>query len=226
MLDHMEVAILSALQTIFDRFGWAGVFGLMVLENATGIAPGEVILGLSGWMLIERHGIAPAFILIAGAIAGLGSAIGASITYWTARLGGQPMIEKFTRLLHIDTGIITASEEHMQKWGLSLVLVGRIIPGMRTWISLPAGLVRIHFPKFFIVSFIGGYIWCTLLIGAGYLLGHEWMMISSQIKGHLPLALLLGLLAVAGFLFFRNRTRLHALVRVLHFSRKASDKKS
>ena len=86
MLDSIEQTILSALQVIFDQFGWYGVFGLMVFENATGITPSEIILAFAGWMLIERHGIPPSFILLAGFYAGLGSAIGASITYWIACL--------------------------------------------------------------------------------------------------------------------------------------------
>ena len=63
MLDQIEATILSTLQVIFDQFGWVGVFGLMVLENATGVTPNELILTFAGWMLIERHGIAPGFIL-------------------------------------------------------------------------------------------------------------------------------------------------------------------
>ena len=90
MLDTIEQTILSALQSIFDQFGWLGVFGLMIFENATGITPAEVILAFAGWMLIERHGISPTFIPLAGVYAGLGSAIGASITYWVARIGGRP----------------------------------------------------------------------------------------------------------------------------------------
>ena len=91
MLDTLEQTILSALQMIFDKFGWLGVFGLMVFENATGITPSEIILAFAGWMLIERHGISPSFIPLAGFYAGLGSAIGASITYWIARKGGRPL---------------------------------------------------------------------------------------------------------------------------------------
>lgn len=82
MFDQIESTALSFLQAIFDQFGWAGVFGLMAFENATGITTGEIILAFAGWMLIEKHGISPAFIPIAGVYAGLGSAIGASIMYW------------------------------------------------------------------------------------------------------------------------------------------------
>src|SRR5512147_1372481 len=115
MLDTLEQTILSALQMIFDKFGWFGVFGLMIFENATGITPSEIILAFAGWMLIERHGISPAYIPLAGMYAGLGSAIGASITYWVARLGGRPLIDKFTKFFRIDQRYVERVEEQCQK---------------------------------------------------------------------------------------------------------------
>lgn len=214
MLDKLETTILSSLQMIFDQFGWAGVFGLMVFENATGITPSEIILAFAGWMLIERHGIAPTFIPLAGFYAGLGSAIGASITYWVARIGGRPVVEKFAKIFRIDMTMTAKAEDQMRAWGSGLVLIGRVIPGVRTLISIPAGLVKIPFPRFFIATFIGAYIWCTLLIGAGYILGHEWMLISGYIKQHLPLVLSLGIFAISTYVIYQYRSHLPALARI------------
>ncbi len=208
MLDNLEAVILSSLQMIFDEFGWLGVFALMIFENATGITPSEIILAFAGWMLIERHGIAPSFIPLAGLYAGLGSAIGASITYWVARLGGRPIVEKFAKFFRIDMTMIGKAEDQMHKWGSGLVLIGRVIPGVRTLISIPAGLVKIPFPRFFVATFIGAYIWCTLLIGAGYLLGHEWMLISDYIKQHLPLVLSLGAFIIIAYVAYQYRAHL------------------
>lgn len=208
MFEQIETTILSALQTIFDQFGWAGVFGLMVFENATGITPSEIILAFAGWMLIERHGITPSFIPIGGLYAGLGSAIGASITYWVARLGGRPVVDRFAAIFRIDQALIAKAEEQMHRWGSGLVLIGRIIPGIRTLISIPAGLAKIPFTRFFVATFIGAYVWCTLLIGAGYLLGHEWMLISVYIKTNLPLILFAGVIVILAYLAYHFRDQL------------------
>ena len=205
MLDTLEQTILSALQVIFDQFGWAGVFGLMIFENATGITPSEVILAFAGWMLIERHGISPAFIPLAGVYAGLGSAIGASIMYWVARIGGRPVIDKFAKLFHIDLHYIERIEEQVIKWGAGIIMFGRVLPGIRTLINIPAGLARVPFPKFFLATFLGAYMWCTLLIGAGYILGHEWMLIGGYIKANLPLILLLVFIMLASWLIYHYR---------------------
>jgi len=208
MLDTIEQTVLSALQMIFDEFGWLGVFGLMIFENATGITPSEIILAFAGWMLIERHGISPSFIPLAGLYAGLGSAIGASITYWIARKGGRPLVDRFARFFRIDLKYIEKVEEQCHKWGAGIVLVGRMIPGVRTLVSIPAGLVRIPFPKFFVATFIGAYIWCTILIGAGYVLGYEWKLISEYIKTHLPLIFSLGGISVVAYLVYHYRASL------------------
>jgi len=211
MLDTIEQTILSGLQLIFDEFGWLGVFGLMIFENATGITPSEIILAFAGWMLIENHGISPTFIPLAGLYAGLGSAIGASITYWVARVGGRPLIDRFAKIFRIDLHYIERVENQVHKWGAGIVLGGRVIPGVRTLVSIPAGLVRIPFPKFFVATFIGAYIWCTILIGAGYILGHEWMLISDYIKAHLPLVFTLGILGMASYLVYHYRAQIMSL---------------
>jgi membrane protein DedA with SNARE-associated domain len=208
MLDTIEQTILPALQLIFDKFGWLGVFGLMVFENATGITPAEIILAFAGWMLIENHGLSPSFIPLAGLYAGLGSAIGASITYWVARIGGRPIVDKFTKTFRINVRYIEAIEDQCRKWGAGVVLFGRVIPGVRPLVSIPAGLVRIPFPKFFIATFAGAYVWCTLLIGAGYLLGHEWRLISEYIQTHLPLLIFAAFVFIAAYLVYHYRASL------------------
>jgi membrane protein DedA with SNARE-associated domain len=208
MLDTYEQTILSALQVIFDRFGWFGVFGLMLFENATGITPSEIVLAFAGWMLIERHGIPASFILLAGLYAGLGSAFGASIPYWVARQGGRPLVDRFAKLFRIHLDYIEKIEDQCRKWGAGIVLVGRVIPGVRTLISIPAGLVRIPFPKFFLATFVGAYVWCTVLIGAGYVLGHEWHLISEYIKTHLPLVFITLIVLISVYLVYHYRTSL------------------
>jgi membrane protein DedA with SNARE-associated domain len=208
MLEPFEQTLLSYLQIIFDRFGWLGVFGLMIFENATGITPAEIILAFSGWMLIERHGVPITFIPLAGFYAGLGSTIGASIPYWIARRGGRSLVERFAKFFHVHLLYIEKIEALCRRWGAWIVLVGRILPGVRPLISLPAGLVRIPFPQFFLATFIGSYVWSTALIGAGYVLGHEWLLIIDYIGKHLPFIFIAGFLLVSTYLVFRYRASL------------------
>jgi len=214
LITELETTILSAAQTIYDAWGWFGVAALLVFENATGITPSEIILGLAGWMLISEHQLHPSMILLGGFYAALGSVLGASIAYWVARIGGRPLVEQLARWVRIDTSQIDRAETQFQRWGLGLVLVGRIVPGIRTLVSIPAGLARMPFPTFFIATFIGAYIWCTLLIGVGYLLGHEWPLISAYLKQSLPFLLVGGGLALGLYFWFTRPALARAPARI------------
>ena len=114
-------------------------------------------------------------------------------------------MDKFTKFFHINVEYVERVEGQCRTWGAGIVLIGRVIPGVRTLVSIPAGLVRIPFPKFFLATFAGAYVWCTLLIGAGYVLGHEWHLINEYIKTHLPLVFTAAFLLTAGYLVYHYR---------------------
>jgi membrane protein DedA with SNARE-associated domain len=206
LIAQLETHILSAIQSIYDAWGWFGVAALLVFENATGITPSEVILGLAGWMLIEAHGLPPSLIFLGGLYAAVGSTLGSSLAYWAARLGGRPLVDKLARWVRVDPAHITRVENQFQRWGIGFVLVGRVIPGVRTLISIPAGLARMPFVTFFITTFTGAYVWCSVLIGAGYLLGHEWASVSAYLKQSLPYILAAGGAALALYFWFTRRS--------------------
>jgi membrane protein DedA with SNARE-associated domain len=117
-------------------------------------------------------------------------------------------VERFAKLFRINLTYIEQIENQCHRWGAGIVLVGRVIPGVRTLISVPAGLVRIPFPKFFLATFAGAYVWCTVLIGAGYVLGQEWRLISDYIKTHLPLVFFVGFILIAAYLLYHYRASL------------------
>jgi len=204
LISQIETWILGSLQTLYDAWGWGGVTLLLVFENATGITPSEIILGLAGWMLIEQHGLPPAMIFGGGLVAAIGSVTGSSITYWTARLGGRPLIDILARWVRIAPAHVSSAETQFQRWGSWLVFFGRVMPGVRTLVSIPAGLARMPFGIFIIATFSGAYIWCTLLIGAGYALGHEWPLISGYVKQALPYFLVLGVVGLLVYSWFNR----------------------
>jgi membrane protein DedA with SNARE-associated domain len=206
MINELETIILSAAQTIYDAWGWFGVAALLTFENATGITPSEIILGLAGWMLISEHQLPISMIFIGGLYAAAGSTLGASITYWAARLGGRPLVDKFARWVRIDSAHIARAETQFHRWGAGMVLVGRVMPGIRTLINIPAGLARMPFFTFFVATFIGSYTWCSLLIGAGYALGHEWTLISLYLKQYFPYLLAGGLTVIAIYVLLTRRS--------------------
>jgi membrane protein DedA with SNARE-associated domain len=205
LIAELETIILSFVQTFFDEWGWFGVAALLVIENATGITSSEIILSLAGWILIAEQQLSPSLIFLGGFYSAIASTFGASITYWATRIGGRPLVDRIAHWARIQPKHITRAEQQFHRWGAWLVLVGRVIPGIRILVSIPAGLSRMNFLKFLAATFVGSYIWCTLLISAGYLLGHQWPVVSNYVKQALPLLLFAGLLAIGVYLLLTRR---------------------
>lgn len=203
MIDQLETTILNALQFIYEELGWLGVTLVMVIENATGLTPSEVVLGFAGWMLIEAHNLPFSTVFLGGLFAAIGSVIGASLMYWAARLGGRPVVQRAAKIFRIDTRHIQRVEGMAEKYGVGFIFFGRLLPGIRTLVAIPAGLTGLSYPVFAAATFIGSYIWCTIFIGAGYFLGHEWHILSGIVKQAAPYALATAVLAGTGFLIWQ-----------------------
>jgi membrane protein DedA with SNARE-associated domain len=177
LITEIETTILSTAKTLYDAWGWLGVATLLTFENTTGATPSEIILGLAGWIFIYERQLPVSMIFIGGFYSAIGSELGASISYWMARLGG------------------------------------RVIPGIRTLISIPAGLARMKYPRFLAATYAGTYIWCTLLIGAGFLLGYEWPLGSDYVNQSFPNLIVVGILTLVTFLLLTYRARIMALAK-------------
>lgn len=113
------------------------------------------------------------FVLMVGLFAALGSVLGETAMYWAARLGGRPLVERLANWFRMDTSYLDRTERLFLRWGVRLVLFGRILPGVRTLVSVPAGITRMNFGLFLGASLSGAYLWNTLLVAASYLLGFK-----------------------------------------------------
>jgi membrane protein DedA with SNARE-associated domain len=113
---------------------------MMAFENFTGLTPSEIVLALAGWMLISEHQLPVSVIFLGGFYAALGSALGASGVYRMDRLGGRPVIDRLARWMRISPAYNSRAEKQFHRYGAGLVLVGRVIPGVHTLVSILAGL--------------------------------------------------------------------------------------
>lgn len=113
------------------------------------------------------------FVLVMGLVIAVNSAVTEIITYWLARIGGRSLVFRFSRWLRVNPVHMDRAESMFTRWGIGLVMFGRILPGVRTLVSVPAGMTRMNFGLFFSASFGGAYLWNTLLVAAGYLLGFK-----------------------------------------------------
>lgn len=113
------------------------------------------------------------FVLAMGLCVAALSVVGEVVTYWVARVGGRPLVERSSRWLRLDMRHMDRAEAMFVRWGVALVVFGRILPGVRTLVSVPAGITRMNFGLFFGAAFGGAYLWNTLLVAAGYLFGFK-----------------------------------------------------
>ncbi|HQT83771.1 MAG: alkaline phosphatase [Acidiphilium sp. 37-64-53] len=162
-LAHFVIATISSL-------GYAGIAVLMALESACIPIPSEVILPFAGYLVSTGR-----FDLWLVAIVGaLGCNIGSTIAYAFGYAGGRPLVERFGRYILLDRAELTRVEGFFARYGSVTVLVSRMLPVVRTYIALPAGMARMNFWKFQAYTFIGSLPWCLALAYVGFRLGKAW----------------------------------------------------
>jgi membrane protein DedA with SNARE-associated domain len=158
---------------LIEQAGLAGVFLLMLLETVFPPIPSEVIMPVAG--IVAANGQMSLGGVIAAGTAG--AMAGNLIWYIVARVVGlhrfRPLIERYGRWLTIDWPEVERAQLLFGRFGGAIVLVGRLIPTIRSVVSLPAGLVRMRLPSFLIWSTIGTAVWSSALTVAGYWLGQR-----------------------------------------------------
>ena len=125
------------------------------------------------------------FVIVMGLIISVLSVTSEVVTYWLARLGGRRLIEKLAARgwMKINPQRAQRTETLFSRWGVRLVIFGRIFPGVRTLVSIPAGLTRMNFGLYLSAAFSGAYIWNTLLVGLGYTLGFKVTVLGISVLG-------------------------------------------
>ena len=167
-------AITEWLVGLMSVMGWLGTGIAVFLENLFPPIPSEVILPLAGFTAAQgRMTLVEA---IAGATAG--SVIGALVLYAIAyAIGAARMRRLFDWMPLTDASDIDKANDWFARYGLASVLIGRVIPIVRSLISIPAGIARTNLAKFTLLTALGSAVWNTILVMAGYLLGAQWCSI-------------------------------------------------
>jgi membrane protein DedA with SNARE-associated domain len=176
-VQSLEQELLSLIRYIYGLMQWPGVVALMALESACIPIPSELIMPLSGWMLIKERSLSAVYTLMAGAYGALGSTIGSVIAYVVGMWGGRPILEKYGKYILISHHDLELADRWFGRYGSWSIFLSRLLPVVRTFISLPAGIAKMHFVKFLIYTFLGSFPWCFGLAYGGYYLGEHWEQI-------------------------------------------------
>ncbi len=173
MITHIIDLLVQFVTSTVSAVGYFGVFGLMTLESACIPIPSEIIMPFSGF-LVASGKLNLLWVVFFGA---LGNLLGAVITYAVGYFGGRPFILKYGKFIFVKEKEVHHAEKFFERWGDFAVFIARNLPVIRTFISVPAGVAEMNFPKFALYSFIGSIPWCFGLTYLGYILGSNWLLI-------------------------------------------------
>jgi membrane protein DedA with SNARE-associated domain len=178
MIDLILAFLSRFVEYLIDTFGYWGVFGGMVVESANIPLPSEVIMPLGG--LAAAQGTLNIWLVI---LAGtMGNVTGSLISYAIGYYGGRPFIDRYGKYIFFTHEDMDKAEKWFGKYGHEAVFISRVLPVVRTFISLPAGIARMSLTKFIIYTFIGSFIWCTIWAYIGFILGKNWETLHHQLR--------------------------------------------
>lgn len=193
-------AVVEASAELMRRMGYVGLFVLMTLESALVPIPSEVVMPLAGF-LAQRRAFDYTLVVV---IASLANLAGSLVAYALGASLGRRFVERFGKYLLISSEHVRAAERLFERWGHWVVLAGRMLPAVRTVISLPAGVARMHLSKFVFFTFIGSLPWNAALAYLGFVLGERWEIIENFMP-YIDAAAAAGLLLLALALLYRIR---------------------
>jgi membrane protein DedA with SNARE-associated domain len=201
------------IRTTVESYGYLAVFVLMVLESACIPIPSEVTMLFGGaaanaTFAASLPGSPPHLnFLLIGLMGALGNLVGSWLAYWVGRAGGRPLVERWGRYVFLRPHELDRAETWFAVHGEATVFVSRLLPVVRTFISLPAGVAEMPFGRFSVYTFVGCLPWTFALAGVGYALGSRWTLVERYFR---PISILVATLIVVGlgwWLFRRARRR-------------------
>jgi len=186
------------LVSLIGSGGYSSVIVLMAIQSACIPIPSEVIMPLAGVALAHSQ----LQLILLATVASLASNLGSIPAYWVGARGGRPMVERYGRWMLLSRRDLDRVDFFFAKYGSITVLVGRMLPIVRTFIAFPAGVAKMSQTRFHIYTFIGSWPWCYVLAYVGMKLGATWNS-NPQFKAifhrfHLGVEVVL----VAGFVWF------------------------
>jgi membrane protein DedA with SNARE-associated domain len=175
--------------------GYWGILVLMALESACIPIPSEIIMPFAGY-LASRGELSLAGASVAGAA---GCVVGSCAAYAVGARGGRPAIERWGRWVLIAPHELELADRWFARWGRAAVFGARLLPVVRTFIALPAGIARMEVWPFIWLTFLGSLPWCAALAYGGFVLAERWMTLRERLHGlDTAMVVVLGL----GFLAF------------------------
>ncbi|WP_405091023.1 DedA family protein [Micromonospora sp. NBC_01392] len=157
--------------SVIDAWGAVGVALLVALESIIPPIPSEIVLAMAGYLSAEGRFNVVVIVLAATA----GSLLGALVLYWLGAVLGEDRLKRWLdHIPLVDLEDLEKADRWFERHGRWAVLIGRVVPVVRSLVSIPAGANRMPLGEFILLTTLGSGVWNTLIVGAGFLLGSRW----------------------------------------------------
>src|SRR5438876_12449705 len=202
MTEKILAVVFVFIKSVIAATGYGGIVILMTIGSACIPLPSELIMPFAGYLVYEGT-FRLFWVATVGAI---GCNLGSLVAYEIGCYGGRPLVERYGRWILMGRRELDWADRFFTRWGYLAVFIARLLPVVRTFIALPAGIARMPRVKFHVYTFIGSFPWCLGLAYAGVKLGEHW---ESTLKPLFHKAdAVLAVLIVLGIIWFvRGRLR-------------------
>src|SRR5450631_533219 len=205
MSEKILGALFVFISSVIAAMGYGGIIILMAIESACIPLPSELIMPFAGYLVFTGK-MKLLWVATAGAI---GCNLGSLIAYEIGSYGGRPLVEKYGRWILLSPHELAWTDRFFRRWGYLAVFFGRVLPVVRTFIALPAGVARMPRGRFHIYTFLGSWPWCLALAWLGMKLGQNWRSLGKYFH---QFDAVIGGLLLAGIIWFvwshwQNRMR-------------------
>ncbi|WP_026368480.1 DedA family protein [Aminiphilus circumscriptus] len=199
----MLSAVISWIVATIGKLGYPGIAALMFLESSFFPFPSEVVVPPAGYLASQGEMSLP--VVIAMGI--LGSLLGAWFNYWIAVRFGRPFFERFGKYVLVSSETLDKADRFFARHGHISTFVGRLIPGIRQYISLPAGVARMNLAVFSLFTALGAGIWVVVLALVGYWVGNNQVLVMNSLHKITVVTLGLCVVLVAAYVLRLRKNR-------------------
>jgi membrane protein DedA with SNARE-associated domain len=205
MTEKILAILFVFIQSIVAATGYAGIAILMAIESACIPLPSELIMPFAGYLVFQGT-MKLVWVATAGAI---GCNLGSLVAYEIGYYGGRPLVERYGRWILMGRRELDWADRFFQRWGQAAVFIARLLPVIRTFIAMPAGIARMPRGKFHAYTFLGSWPWCFVLAWLGMKLGENWRSLGKYFH---QFDTVIGVFLLAGIVWFlwshwQNRLR-------------------
>jgi len=178
MISRIIATLSGFIVGAISASGYLGVLAMMTIESACIPLPSEIIMPFSGALVVPAvaaaYGRAPFHLFWVATVGALGCNLGSLIAYEIGAYGGRQLVERYGSYILLSRRELELADRFFARWGSATVFFSRLLPVIRTFIALPAGIARMPRLRFHVYTFVGSWPWCLGLAWVGIKLGEKW----------------------------------------------------